>query len=463
MDRNNLQKFEIRYDPKTIIKRWYIILSMIILALLFSYYKGYDKTITIYQAKIGLIVGNPIGGQGTKFQIADVQVYERFIQTYCALAKTSLVAEKVSDKLNKRISGEDIQNSISAVPQASTQFINVTITWGDPKGAIDILNTFSEVFMSEAKSIYPDCTIQVMENIKEPKPIIISKRTYFILMPIAGVVFAILIIFGIELLDKTIKTEEDIKECLNGSVIGEIPKDKNMIKKINSASLKDINPIMLEAYRTLRTNIEFTASCNSLKSIIITSARPMEGKTLTAAMLAQVIAKTGKRVILLDCDLRNPNIHKIFSVVNEMGLTNYLAGKATLTEAIKRSSIENLYILTTGIKPPNPAELLSSSQMRTLIRVLKNDYDYIIIDTPPVGLVTDAQILSQIVDGSIFVISSGKSVRNDTVKSKELIRQVGGNIIGFILNNVKYSNTYKKYSYYYKGDKKSKAPKFKKT
>jgi polysaccharide biosynthesis transport protein len=457
LDKSYAAGFDFRYILQTIKRRWYVVVLMIILSIAFAYYKGYHRTTITYQAKIGFIVGNPIGSD-----ISQVQILERYIQTYCALAKTSFIAERVSAKLNKGIPAEAIQASIMATPQTNTQFVNAVFTWKSPTESVEILNIFSEVFINEAKSIYPTCSIQVIENIKEPKSIIMSKKKYFILAVVAGLIFSILVIFSIELFDNTIKTEEDVKEYLNGSVIGEIPKEKNMINNINSTSLNNTSHIMLEAFRTLRTNVEFVTSCNNLKAIVVTSARPGEGKTSIAAILATVISQTGKRTILIDCDLRNPNIHKIFTVSNEIGLTNYLAGKAVLAEATNKSSLENLFILTSGIKPPNPAELLSSAHMKSLMRVLRNDYDYIIIDTPPVGLVTDAQILSQLADGSIFVVSSGKSVRVDTIKSKELIRQVSGNIVGFVLNNVKYSSAYKKYSYYYERNSKTKLAKLKK-
>lgn len=462
MDKVNLQGSEIRYIFQTIKRRWYIVLIFIILAAGFSYYKGYYKTTTIYQAKTALIVGNPSGSD-----ITQVQLLERFIETYCSMAKSNFIAEKASSeiksRLNMDVSAETIESSIIAAPQPNTQFMNIEFTWKTPDETKKILSIFSEVFIAEVKKFYPTSNIQVMENIKEPRPIVISQRKYLILFPIGGLILAILVIFGIELFDNTIKTDEDVKEYLKGSVIGEIPKGKNMISNINSISLKSISNIMLEAYRTLRTNIEFITSCNNIKAIMVTSARPEEGKTLTTAMLATVLAQTGKKTILIDCDLRKPNIHRLFTVPNTVGLTSYLSGKATLTEIITNSTIDNLYIIAAGIEPPNPTELLSSAQMKMLMSILRNDYDYVIIDTPPVGLVTDAQVLSQITEGSIFVVSSGKSVKEDTVKSKELLRQVGGSIFGYVLNNIRHSGKYKKYSYYYKDRKREKMPRLAKS
>jgi polysaccharide biosynthesis transport protein len=430
-------------------KKWFIVLIMAVLALGFSIYKGYHKVTTIYETKTSLIVGNPIDGEGIKYQIAEVQLYERFVRTYSALARTSFIAEKVSSKLNKVIPSEAIQASIVVTPQENTQFVDVMIRWRDSKQAVDILNTFSEVFISEAKSIYPTCNIEIIEKAKEPRAIVLSKRIYVYLSPIIGIIVSVLIIFGIELLDNTIRTEEDVKEYLNLSVVGEIPKDKRLSDKVTSETIRKLNSGMIEAFRTLRTNIEFVTSCNSLKSIMVTSSLPTEGKTLTSSILAAMLAQTGKRVVLVDCDLRNPNIHKTFRITNDKGLSNHLVGKAALSEITNESNINNLHIITSGIRPPNPAELLGLQSMKILMKSLRNDYDYVILDTPPVGLVTDAQIIAQITDGCILVVSSGRSVKGDAVKAKELLKNVGGNMLGVVLNRVKDSKFSRKYSYYY--------------
>lgn len=453
LDKNQVYDFDFRYILQIIVSKWYVIILMAVLALAFSLYKGYNKTITTYQTTTILAVGNTIEENGVNYDIEDAKVYEGFVETYCSLARTSMIAEKVASKLNKGIAPEVIKSEILVIPQENTQFMNVSIKWNNSKDAVEILNTFSEVFINEAKSIYPTCNIQVIEKAKNPKPIIISKKVYVALAPFGGAILGILIIFGIELLDNTIRTEEEVKKYINSAVIGKIPKDKKFIDKINSELVKNLNSIMIEAFRTIRTNIEFIASCNNLKSIMVTSPRTGEGKTITALMLAYVIAQTGKKTILVDCDLRNPNIHERFRINNEVGLSNCLEGKALLSEAVTKSTVDNLYLLTSGIRPPDPAELLSSSSMKSLMIVLRDEYDYIIFDTSPVGLVTDTQILSQIVDASVLVLSSGKSIKNDAIKAKELIEQVGGTIIGVALNNVKYPRAYKKYSYYYNDNK----------
>jgi capsular exopolysaccharide synthesis family protein len=448
VENNTAVDFDLRYIFKTILSKWYIVIIMIILSLGFAFYKGYHKTTTVYEVKTSLTVGNPVDGAN---DIDKVALYERYIQIYCALARNNYIAEKVSDRLNNRISPEVIQSSIIVSPMENTQFINIRMVWGSPEQAKETLKTFNEVFIDEAKKFYPACAIQVLGEVKDPKPMVISRKKYLMAAPFAGIVLAILITFGIDFLDNTIKTEEDIRQYLNISVLGEIPRQKKLKDKISVDYIRNLKPSMIEAFRTVRTNIEFISSCNNLKSVMITSGRPEEGKTLTASVLSAVLAQSGKRTILLDCDLRNPNVHKNFKISNDIGLSNYLAGRVMLGEAVHKTTIDNLFVLPSGVKPPNPAELLGSPNMKALIRLLRNDYDYIVFDTPPVGLVTDAQVVSQISDGCVLVAASGSSVVKDTVKARDLLKNVGGKLVGVVLNKVKDSKFNKSYSYYYSG------------
>lgn len=210
-----------------------------------------------------------------------------------------------------------------------------------------------------------------------------------------------------------------------------------------------------EAYRTLRTNIQFASFDGDMKTIVITSSTPGEGKSTTAANIAYSLHETGKEVILIDCDLRKPTVHKRFKLSNQKGLTDLLRDDFDFSYIQKFE--ENLYILTSGTLPPNPAEVLSSNKMRNFLEKLKNEFDYIIIDTPPVISVTDAQILSTMADGVILVISSGEADRQAAAKAKELLLNVKAKILGVVLNKIDIdSNKGYRYYYYYEGGEKRK-------
>ncbi|WP_243293030.1 CpsD/CapB family tyrosine-protein kinase [Bacillus sp. FJAT-47783] len=202
-----------------------------------------------------------------------------------------------------------------------------------------------------------------------------------------------------------------------------------------------------EQYRTIRTNIQFSSVDQDIRSILVTSAGPGEGKSTTTANLAVVFAQQGKRVLLIDADLRKPTVHYTFRVENIYGLTNVLTKQASLQEAIQRCEVDNLDILTSGPIPPNPAELLSSKQMHELLEELYAIYDLVIFDTPPILAVADAQILTNHVDGSILVAWSGKTEQEPAQKAKEALSAGKGKLLGVVLNGKKHKDT--QYYYYY--------------
>lgn len=206
---------------------------------------------------------------------------------------------------------------------------------------------------------------------------------------------------------------------------------------------------LAEAYRTLRTNLNFAAMGQAYRSILISSVNPQDGKSSTAANLAVVLAQTGNKVILVDADLRKPVQHKIFGVGNEKGLTNCLAQKMRIEEAAHKGLIDSLTVLTSGPIPPNPAEMLGSEQARSLWPVLLEKYDYVIIDAPPILAVTDASILAAQVDGVVMVVNSGDTRIDHAREAKQQMQKANAHLIGVVLNKVKMETSEYQYYYYY--------------
>lgn len=190
-----------------------------------------------------------------------------------------------------------------------------------------------------------------------------------------------------------------------------------------------------EAYRTLRTNIHFTAS--NLQTMIVTSAEPGEGKTTTISNLAIVFAQSGKKVLLLDGDLRKPSVHRVFRLSNTNGLSDVLLGQIEVEEAIQRIDEIGMDVIPAGKSPDTPTELISSSRMREVLAWLTMRYDLVLIDTPPLLPVTDSQVFSTFVDGVLIVIRSGKARREHVKKAKSLLDHVGAKVIGVVLNDKK--------------------------
>lgn len=209
---------------------------------------------------------------------------------------------------------------------------------------------------------------------------------------------------------------------------------------------KQPKSIAAESYRTLRTNIQYSSFDKEYKVIMVTSSEPGEGKSTTAGNLALCLAQGDKKVILVDCDLRKPSLHKKFKVSNIIGLSDVIIGKEELVTAFHRYN-KNLVILTSGKIPPNPSEMLSSKTMTVLLEELKNNFDYIILDTPPVQAVTDSQILSTKADGTIIVVKAERTKKDSVENAINLLKNVNANIIGTVLNGV--DNSRNKYYYYY--------------
>lgn len=204
--------------------------------------------------------------------------------------------------------------------------------------------------------------------------------------------------------------------------------------------------VAAEAYRSLRTNIQYSSFDKEYKTIVVTSSNPGEGKSITAGNLALTLAEGESRVLLVDCDMRKPSVHKNFKVTNTHGLSDVLLQKQKVMD-VAHNYKDNLYIITSGKIPPNPAEMLASKAMTLFLDEMKKHFDYIVLDTPPVHAVADPQILSTKADGTLFVVRAGVTKKDDVQSSISILKKVNANIIGTVLHAVE--NSKNKYYYYY--------------
>lgn len=218
---------------------------------------------------------------------------------------------------------------------------------------------------------------------------------------------------------------------------------------LNLVTQNDPKNPAAEAYRVIRTGIQFAQAGKELQTIALTSCMPNEGKSTTIANLAVVLTQAGKSVLLIDCDMRNPTVHKNFNLSNKVGLSSCISMGTALSDAVQKTSIEGLYALTGGVIPPNPSELLGSEQMKNVLQRAKEQYDYVLIDTPPAMPVTDALIVGRFVDGMILVIASAEVKVEMARDVKNQLVNAGANILGVVLNKVRSEHHGYGYGYYY--------------
>jgi succinoglycan biosynthesis transport protein ExoP len=306
-------------------------------------------------------------------------------------------------------------------------------------------------FLQEGATNY----ISVVEPATVPTaPIGPKTRTNVLLAAVVGVMLGAGFAFLIEYLDDTLKSPDDIVQALGLSPLGAISRiDGKSYEDKLVAAIHPRSPIS-EAYRILRTNIQFSAVDRPLGTLLVSSPNPIEGKSITLANLGVVMAQAGLSAILVDSDLRRPVLHKIFDLPNKEGLTTALLdGEFNLDGRLQATQVENLKVLTSGPLPPNPSELLGSQKMKVLIESLKGKADVVLFDSPPTLVVTDAAVLAGQVDGVLLVTEAGNTRREMAQRAKEDLLKVGANVLGAVLNKLSPRGAgYYYYYYYYSRD-----------
>jgi len=295
-------------------------------------------------------------------------------------------------------------------------------------------------------SLPKNTQVDIIEYAKPgKKPVRPNKTMNIILGVVIGLVVGVGLAFFIEYLDTSVKTIDDVERLLQAPVLGVIPQNVGYLIEEGAESPH------AEAYRVLRTNLLFARKDEKLNSIAVVSAGAGEGKSTTVLNLATVFAQSGQGGIIVDSDLRRPTLHKILRVTNNLGLTNYLMKQNSLTEVIQTTAQPTLDFLASGKLPSSSLGILSSSQMKELINELKQRYDFVFFDSPPIMGVSDASILASEVDVTVQVIQYRRYPQPMNIRAKQLIEKVGGNLVGIVLNNINMSQdeSYYYYSGYY--------------
>jgi non-specific protein-tyrosine kinase len=313
----------------------------------------------------------------------------------------------------------------------------------------NLLQSYEQVRLSEAQTTSSVTQIEAATAPTAPIRPDIFKNT--LQAALVGMVLAVGFVIAREVLDDTIKTPEEVTRQLGLPVLGVI--NHHPIKEGTLITEAEPRSPTAEAFRKLRTNVGFASIDRPLETLLVTSAEPGEGKTTVISNLAVVIAQNGHSVTLLDCDLRHPTVHRRFGLTNRQGISRlFFQPNEQLNGSCQATRVENLSVLTTGQLPPNPAELLGSQRMQSILGMVREKTDMVLIDTPPTLAVTDASVLAPAVDGVLLVVRPGKTHASAARQTVEQLRRVNARLLGVVLNNLDMRGSRYSYRYHYYRD-----------
>jgi receptor protein-tyrosine kinase len=362
----------------------------------------------------------------------------------------------VRDDLDLNLSVEDLRAKIQSEAVVNTTQIKLTVTDPDPAVAQAIARSEAEQlasYLEEVETPRGTTASQITARVTDQASYdtdSVSPRTTLNLVTAAlvGLVLGIGLAVARDVLDRTVRSLDNVQEVTNAPVLASVGFDQAMKR---SPLLTDLGAFAArtEAFRLLRTNLQFLDLDQQPRSLVITSAVPGEGKTATSTNLAVALAQAGRRVLLVDGDLRRPRVAGLLDLDGAVGLTTVLVGSATLEDAIQVHQASGLHFLASGAKPPNPTEILQSRVTHDLLARLRNEFDMVIVDAPPLLPVADAAVLATATDGSIIVARHGNTTRDQLREATSRIEGVGGRLFGIVINMIPRRAADSYYYYYY--------------
>lgn len=451
-----MEEINIR-DFLNYLKKYVLVIVVVALVLIIGVFI-YDKSIKklLYTTYTTIILTKSNETQtGTTITQNDILLNQKLVETYSKIIKSKLVLEQVISETGVTYTAEELSENVSVEAYENTEMLKISVTDQDPELAANIANSIAQVFSGEIAKIYQINNISVVDVAVTPEEVSNNTLKRDLLIALFISIFGTIgVVFVVYYFDDTVKLTDDLEEEIGMPVVAKVFKSdigsKNN-RKIELLAQKYPKSVVSESIKTLRTNLQFSSVDEDIKTILITSSIPGEGKSFISANLAISFAQTDKRVLIVDCDMRKGRQHRIFKLSNSKGLSNLLIDDMTnLKDYINKTSVPGVHVITRGTVPPNPSELLNSKKNADLLRVLKAKYDVIIYDGVPCNGLPDSIIMSKLVDKVLIVSSDSMTPKSVLESTKKQLESVNAPIAGDVLNNVNRKNsTYGKYYGYY--------------
>jgi len=444
---------ELRDYLRAVRKRWWLVAGSIVVAL------GAAMLVTTltppkYSASVTFFVGTQTKGVSDAYQGSLFS--QQRIKSYADLLTSDRLAQAIVDNDPMGRTADQVQESITANAIPDTVLLEATVTDGDRARALRLSQGLAKQFVALVQTLetppgsdVPTVWVEVIAG-----PTLAAKPVSPTPVRNAGLALVLGLVLGVgaavlrETLDTSVKSAPALAELTGAAVLSTVPVDSRA-KRAPLIVAGSAGSVRAEALRQLRTNLQFVNVDAPARAIAVTSAVPGEGKTTTACNLAIVFAEAGKRVVIVDADLRRPRVAEYLNVEGAVGLTNVLAGQATVDDALQQWGTSGVFVLPAGSIPPNPSELLGSRNMEALLASLRQGFDVVIVDTPPLLPVTDGAVAATIVDGTVLVFRCGKTTTAQARSAADALAAVDARVLGCVLNMVprKSSGAYTYYDY----------------
>lgn len=424
-------------------RRWMMICLLAAIAVSLATWVSLGLLTKRYQAATTLLVQPLISTEGISYDA--LMTNERLAVTYGEIIKSYTTARSVILSLGLKVTETQLLKELVVAPVKDSLVLALKVTDPDPALAMKIADAFASTFVQDLPRIMHVENVSVLDKARlvnagrpvSPNPVFYVGVALFLAVN-TGVGLSILL----EFLDRTIEDEDSLEQVLGAPVLSAIPAypapivveggNRRPVRRVHC--IEEPKSEVAEAFRALRTGIRHIPFDDEIRTILVISPLPLEGKTSVSAGLAACLAQEGRNVLLIDCDLHHPAVHEVFHLSNEIGLTDVLAAKQTVPACVFPTAVPGLEVLPAGPPPEDPASMLSKVEFSALLSSLRETYDMVIVDSPPLLPVADGQILGKLCDGTLLVIRAYTTQAENVRRSRRLLVRVGARIMGAVLN-----------------------------